>query len=193
MICYILFVLSEFQNQLTLAVLCCREQHLEEGDTDEEGAYINRSGSDWFLRRAGNRRLRRCQFRRRCHYVRQDHPHRGPHAVGRHIHGNRLATMVEVVGHVPQPKGLTTSNRERSPLLFDLLSRFSYNTFGVCFANSNLFAAKGKLEIVSGGAGPHFRPPAGGFAGWTSSSRPYRGGMRSDCFHNIAHFLAHLL
>jgi hypothetical protein len=34
------------------------------------------------------------------------------------------------------------------------LSYFSYNTFGVCFANSNLFAVKEKLEIVSGAASP---------------------------------------
>jgi hypothetical protein len=39
-------------------------------------------------------------------------------------------------------------------LLFDLFGYFSYNTFGVCFANSKLFAVKEKLEIVSGAASP---------------------------------------
>jgi hypothetical protein len=55
---------------------------------------------------------------------------------------------------VSQSKGLPTSNRERSSFFFDLLLYFSYNTFGVCFANSKLFAVQERLEIVSDAASP---------------------------------------
>jgi len=53
----------------------------------------------------------------------------------------------------------------RNSFLFDFFQNLSYNVFefGIRFANSELNAAKEKLEIVSGAALPPFRIFAGGF------------------------------
>jgi hypothetical protein len=52
----------------------------------------------------------------------------------------------------------------RNSFLFDFFQNLSYNifAFGIRFANSELNAAKEKLEIVSGAAPPPFRIFAGG-------------------------------